>query len=165
MELIEDIPDFPKEGILFKDITPILKNSAAFKSLVDHLCQLVPKDIKKLVAIESRGFILGAAMAQKMGIGLVLARKPGKLPRPTLRFEYSLEYGTDALEVHKADITKGDKIAVIDDVLATGGTAHAVERICLELGADLVSHIFLLEIKVLKGRNRLSIPAQSLFSV
>ena len=161
--LIREVPDFPKPGILFKDITPILENGAAFRSLSRHLAEQVAPGTEKIVAIESRGFILGAAVAQHLSCGLVLVRKPGKLPRPTLKESYALEYGTDTLEIHSDALCTGDKVTIVDDVLATGGTASAVERLCGKLGADVLGSVFLMEIPVLGGRSRLERNVYSLF--
>ena len=160
--LIRTVPDFPKPGIQFKDITPILENSEAFLSLAQILADQVVQQTNKLVAIESRGFILGAAVAQHCQCGLVLVRKPGKLPRETVRESYELEYGTDSLEMHKDALKPGDRITIIDDVLATGGTASAVEKLCLRLGAQVLGSVFLMEIEALKGRAKLTSPSVSL---
>lgn len=164
-ELIIDVPDFPKPGIVFKDITPVLANSEAFHQLTDALSELVPQGTQKLVAIESRGFILGSAVAHKRNIGMALARKPGKLPRAHFKKEYTLEYGTDELQLHKDDIKPGEKVCIIDDVLATGGTAQAVEDLVQQAGAELLGHAFIMEIDFLKGRNKLKHNVLSLMSV
>ena len=121
-ELIADIPDFPKPGILFKDITPILNNADAFKSMAKHFVESLPPETTHLAAIESRGFIIASAMCQHCDLGMNLIRKPGKLPRETYSFTYELEYGNDTLEIHKDSLNSRDKVVVIDDVLATGGT-------------------------------------------
>jgi adenine phosphoribosyltransferase len=153
--LIVDVPDFPKKGVMFKDITPVLENGEAFKNLILHMAESVNPQTTKLVAIESRGFILGAALAQHLTCGLVLVRKPGKLPRATEKESYELEYGTDTLEIHKDALKPGDKVTIIDDVLATGGTASAVEKLCERLGAQVLGSVFLMEISFLKGRTKL----------
>ena len=163
--LIKDVPDFPKKGIVFKDMTPVLADPTAFKALTSHMCELMPKNIKKIVAIESRGFILGAAMAQQLGLGLVLVRKPGKLPRKTLSHSYSLEYGEDTLQIHAEDLTPGEEIAIVDDVLATGGTAHATEQLCEKLGANVKALVFLMEIDFLQGSKKLKAPHHTLLHV
>jgi adenine phosphoribosyltransferase len=165
-KLMIDVPDFPKKGIIFKDITPILSNHVAFVSLARHLYRSIknPEAVQKIVAIESRGFILGAALAQHMDAGLILLRKPGKLPRETYSYTYDLEYGTDTLEVHKEDLQKGDKIIIVDDILATGGTAQAAVHMCQELGADILGLHLFLEIPALKGRDKLSVPVHALCS-
>lgn len=164
-KLISTVPDFPKPGIQFKDITPLLENPKAFNALVEHLVELVPATTKKLVAIESRGFILGSAMAQAKKCGLVLARKKGKLPRETVSVEYALEYGTDQVEIHKDAIKAGEAVTIVDDVLATGGTAEAVEKLCKKVGGKVDAHVFLMEIDFLKGRKKLSSPVESLLTI
>ena len=164
-ELILDVPDFPKPGIIFKDITPVLENPKAFAQLIDSLSDQIPAETEKLVAIESRGFILGSAIAQKRGLGMVLARKPGKLPREHYSKEYSLEYGTDELQMHKDALKPGEKVCIIDDVLATGGTAQAVEDLVSQSGADLLASVFIMEIDFLKGRSKLKHNVSALMSV
>jgi adenine phosphoribosyltransferase len=161
--LIIDVPNFPKTGIVFKDITPLLANPAHLAVLIDRMAKQVPAGTTHLLAIESRGFILGAALAAKCHLGLLLARKPGKLPRKTLRHEYQLEYGTDALEIHADAIRPNDKILIVDDVLATGGTAHAAESLCRKAGGNVVGHSFLIELNALQGRNNLDAPVSYLF--
>lgn len=163
--LIRDVPNFPKPGILFKDITPILEHGEAFSTLIRHLVDKIPADTNKLVAIESRGFILGAAMAQHLRCGLVLVRKPGKLPRTTFRETYTLEYGSDALEVHEDALTADDRVVLVDDVLATGGTAAATERLCERNGAQVLNSVFLMEIEALRGREKLRYPSVALIQV
>lgn len=163
--LIKTVPNFPKPGVSFKDITPILENSEAFLSLSKIMAECIFKPTDKLIAIESRGFILGAAVAQHCGCGLVLVRKPGKLPRETVRESYALEYGTDTLEVHKDSLKPGDRVTIVDDVLATGGTAAAVEKLCLQLGAQVLGSVILMEIEALKGRAKLQSPLVSLIKV
>lgn len=160
--LIIDVPNFPKPGIVFKDITPILENAEAFQSLAKLMAAQVHPQTTKLVAIESRGFILGAAIAQHLNAGMVIVRKPKKLPRETVKKTYSLEYGEDTLEMHKGALKPGDRVTIIDDVLATGGTARAVEELCVEAGAQVVGHLFLMEIEFLKGRTKLQSSAKSL---
>jgi len=164
-KFILDVPDFPKKGIVFKDITPLLENHRAFTSVTKHFIDSI-KNLrpKKIVAVESRGFIFGAALSQELGIGLVLARKKGKLPRETVQFTYDLEYGTDTIEIHKDSIGDGDEVLIVDDVLATGGTAHAVEQLCKKMGANILGLRFLLEIESLKGSQKLSHPRKSLIS-
>lgn len=161
--LIREVPNFPKPGILFKDITPILENGEAFQNLSRHLAERVHPKTTKIVAIESRGFILGAAVAQNLGCGLVLVRKPGKLPRETYKESYTLEYGTDSLEIHKDALKPGDQVTIIDDVLATGGTASAVEKLCAKAGASVLGTLFLMEIAPLGGRAKLSSTVNCLF--
>ena len=154
--LIVDVPDFPKPGITFKDITPVLQNGVVFQEIVNLFVSTIPAETTQLLAIESRGFIFASAIAHHMGIGMVLVRKPGKLPRKTISHTYALEYGTDSLQIHKDAISSQDKVIIIDDVLATGGTAQAVEALCDKLGAQLLGHRFLMEIKALEGRAKLS---------
>lgn len=152
-----DVPDFPKEGIVFKDITPILLEPKVFSDLIAHFVESAKElEPTKLVAVESRGFLFGSAMAPLMNCPLVLARKPGKLPREVESQTYELEYGTDSLEIHRDAIDEGDKVVIVDDVLATGGTAQAVELLCKKLGAEVVGHRFLMEIEILKGFEKLS---------
>jgi adenine phosphoribosyltransferase len=153
---IRDIPDFPKPGIIFKDITTLLKNPKAFKQAVDEIAEnFKGKKIDTIVAIESRGFIFGAALAYKLGAAFVPVRKKGKLPYETLSFEYSLEYGTDTLEIHKDAINKGENVILIDDLLATGGTTEAVEKMLENLGANLEGIAFVIELTFLNGREKL----------
>lgn len=163
-KLILDVPDFPKKGIVFKDITPILEDHVAFRSLVHYMAENLNPEITHLAAVESRGFILGAALAQHVDKGLVLVRKPGKLPRATESQTYELEYGTDTLEIHREQISPGDKVAIIDDVLATGGTAHAVEQLVTKMGAKVSQHLFLMELGFLNGKDKLQAPVSSLIT-
>jgi adenine phosphoribosyltransferase len=153
---IRNVPDFPKKGIVFRDITTLLKQPDAFQEAVEKL-YLRYKDVQiaKIVGIESRGFILGSALALKLGIGFVPIRKKGKLPAETVREEYALEYGTDAIEIHKDAITKGERVVVHDDLLATGGTASAACKLVERLGGTVAGLCFLVELSFLKGRDRL----------
>lgn len=160
-KLIVDVPDFPKVGILFKDITPLLQSGKAFKEIIELFVATIPTSATQLLAIESRGFIFASAIAHHLGIGMTLVRKPGKLPRETLRHTYALEYGEDCLEIHKDSLTSKDKVIVIDDVLATGGTARATEVLCEEMGVELLGHRFLIELKPLNGRRWLSAEVDS----
>lgn len=161
--LIKDIPDFPKPGIVFKDITPLLADRLGFQSMLHQLgTTLYPVEFDKLVVTESRGFLIGSPLAALKHCGLVLARKPGKLPREAWSATYSLEYGTDRLEMHKGDILEGERVIIIDDVLATGGTAAAVESLCRMSGAKVVGHRFLIELMGLKGREKLEAPVTSI---
>ncbi|TES91840.1 MAG: adenine phosphoribosyltransferase [Candidatus Cloacimonadota bacterium] len=153
---IRDVPDFPKKGIVFRDITTLLLDSYAFHSALNlFLEELKDKHFDKFAAIESRGFILGGALANLLEKGLILIRKPGKLPAETLKEEYELEYGTDALEIHKDAVKKGDKVVIIDDLLATGGTALSTCRLIEKLGGEIVCAAFLVELSFLKGREKL----------
>jgi len=163
-EYIRDIPDFPKKGILFKDITPLLKNKEAFQSMVDAFVDIYKgKKIDSVVAVEARGFILGSVVAYKLGVGLIPVRKKGKLPAKTRSITYDLEYGTDTLEMHQDAIKPGDRILVIDDVLATGGTIKAVTDLIKELEGEIIGVAFLMELSFLKGKEKLKgLPIQSL---
>ena len=153
---IRDVPDFPKPGILFRDITPLLLNPDLFEQAVRRMAEpLRDLDVDRILAVESRGFLLGAPLAIEIGAGLVPARKVGKLPWKTRRIEYALEYGTDAIEVHMDAITAGDRVLVVDDLLATGGTACAAARAATEAGGELVGFSFLVELADLKGREKL----------
>lgn len=159
-DAVRDIPDFPKPGILFKDITPVLKDPILLNQTVDYFYQLLKdKKVQYIAGIESRGFILGAAIAYKLGAGFVPIRKKGKLPGVVERHEYDLEYGTDTVEIHVDAIEPGARVALIDDLLATGGTAAAAARLLEKLEAELVGVYFLIELEFLKGRER--IPATS----
>jgi adenine phosphoribosyltransferase len=153
---IRDVPDFPKPGIVFKDITPVLADAVLFRETTDALARpFAPDRITHVVAVESRGFILGGPVAQHLGAGLVLARKRGKLPWKTLREEYALEYGSDVLEIHIDALPPGARAVIVDDVLATGGTAAAVAALVSRSGAELVGFAFLMTLGFLDGRARL----------
>lgn len=154
--LIREIPDFPKPGILFRDITPILLDHKALTEAVQALAQpLKGLGATKVAAIESRGFILGAPVAMALGLGLAIIRKPGKLPFTSHRMDYDLEYGTDALEMHTDALGPGDRAVVIDDVLATGGTAAAAGKLVEKTGAKVAGYGFLVELAGLGGRRKL----------
>lgn len=154
---IRNVPDFPVKGIQFKDITPLLKEREIFANAVDHMyAPFRSYDITKIVGIESRGFIFGAAMAYKLNIGFVPVRKPGKLPAETLVEEYQLEYGKDSLEVHVDGIHKDDQVLIADDLLATGGTAGATCALIERMEAKIVGLAFLIELVELHGRNKLA---------
>lgn len=160
---IRNVPDFPKEGILFKDITTALKQPHVYNAIVENLYALIKGlDIDCIAAIESRGYLLGAPLAYKMGLGLVIIRKPGKLPAAVVREEYSLEYGTDSLEMHQDAIEKGKKVLVVDDLLATGGTAKAACRLVEKVGGKVVGALFLLELSALSRHADLPAPKYSL---
>ena len=153
---IRDVPDFPEKGIVFKDITPLLLDPILLDAVVQQICdEFRSADVEKVMAIESRGFIFGAPVALRLGAGLVLARKAGKLPWKRHRVEYALEYGTDVIEVHVDSIAKGERVLVVDDVLATGGTAEAAGRVVEQAGGQLVGMAFLLELDFLHGRQKL----------
>ena len=161
---VRDIPDFPKKGIIFKDITPILKDSGALAFAVDELADfLAGVHPDQIVGIESRGFILSPILAYKLKTGFVPVRKKGKLPAETIRVSYDLEYGSNELEIHQDAIFKGMKVAVVDDLLATGGTAEAAIRLVEKLGGEVVAVAFLVELAFLKGREKLS--AYNVFSL
>lgn len=162
--IIRDVPDFPKKGIIFKDITTLLADAKSFQRMVDLLShRYIGQKIDKVVGVEARGFIIGAALAYKLGAGVVLVRKPGKLPSETFSKSYALEYGSDTLEIHKDAIKKGEKILLADDVLATGGTMSAVVDMVNILGGDLVECCFMAELEFLNGRSKL--PQGKVFSL
>lgn len=156
------IRDYPKEGIVFRDLTTIFQNGEAFSKAIEMMSESLkneesePLCFDKFIGIEARGFVLAGALAAKMGGGVVLLRKPGKLPYEKKRIEYKLEYGEDALEVHKDAISPGEKVIVIDDLLATGGTAEAGCKLIEELGGEIVKVLFLVELPELEGRKKLS---------
>jgi adenine phosphoribosyltransferase len=153
---IRDVPDFPKPGILFKDITPLLACPEPFRATIDRLAELVAgHSIDVIGAAEARGFIFGAPLAMKLGIGFVPIRKPGKLPSATVSLEYKLEYGTDRLEVHTDAFAPGKRVLLIDDVLATGGTMRACRDLVDKAGAEVVACAFVLELGFLEGRAKL----------
>ncbi|HHW99173.1 MAG TPA: adenine phosphoribosyltransferase [Firmicutes bacterium] len=153
---IRDIPDFPHEGIIFRDITPLLQDAAALKQAIDTLKEkLEPYDFDIIVAPEARGFILGAPLAYSLGKGFVPARKPGKLPGKTRRMTYELEYGTDALEIHADAIAPGQRVLVLDDLLATGGTIISTIKLVEAEGGEVVATAFLIELLDLNGRELL----------
>ena len=153
---IRDVPDFPKPGIIFKDITPLLADAALFREATQAMAMPFEAErITHVIAVESRGFILGGPIAQQLGAGLVPARKRGKLPWKTLREEYALEYGTDILEIHADALPRGARAVIVDDVLATGGTAAAVEGLVHRAGAELLGFAFLIALGFLGGRARL----------
>jgi adenine phosphoribosyltransferase len=154
--LIRDVPDFPKPGIMFKDITPLLKSPEALEYVVDGLAGPFKSErITSVAAIESRGFIFGSCVAQKLRAGFVPIRKPGKLPWTARRYEYQLEYGSDALEIHNDAVGASDRVLLIDDVLATGGTAAAAAYLIRECGATLVGVGMVIELSFLDGRKKL----------
>jgi adenine phosphoribosyltransferase len=153
---IRDVPDFPKAGILFKDITTLLQDPVLFRRSIDLLVVACgDRPIDKVVAIESRGFLFGGAIAHRLGAGLVPVRKPGKLPWKTIQASYELEYGTDSVEMHADALADGDRVLIVDDVIATGGTASAVAELTKRSGATLSAYVFLAELTFLNGREKL----------
>lgn len=162
--IIRDIPDFPKKGIVFKDVTTLLADGRSFHRMIDLIAhRYIGQSIQQVVGVEARGFILGSALAYKLGTGITLVRKPGKLPFRTVRKSYDLEYGTDTLEIHIDAFKPGDRVIVADDLLATGGTMAAVVDLVQELGADIVECAFMAELEFLGGRKRL--PEGKVFSL
>jgi adenine phosphoribosyltransferase len=155
-EFIRDVPDFPKPGIIFKDITTLLKDKDAFRRTIDLLCApFENQKIDQIVAVESRGFIFGAALAYKLGTGFIPVRKPGKLPYITERVTYDLEYGTDTIEIHKDALQKGMRALIVDDLLATGGTAAAAAKLIEKLEGSVVGCAFVIELTFCNGREKL----------
>jgi adenine phosphoribosyltransferase len=155
-QVIRDVPDFPKPGIMFKDITPLLLDPRRFRRAVELMAApFRGSHVRRVVSIEARGFLLGAPIALSLDAGLVPIRKPGKLPAAHGRVEYALEYGTDALEMHRDALGQGDSVLIVDDVLATGGTAEAAAKLVRAHGARLVGFAFLIELDFLRGRERL----------
>ena len=153
---IRTVPDFPKDGIMFKDITPLLLDPKSIRNLIRYFeIRYKGRKIDKIAAVESRGFIIGAMLAQSLGKGFIPIRKPNKLPFETERIEYTLEYGTDGLEIHKDSIKPGERILLVDDVLATGGTAKAAAQLIERLGGDLIEIAFMLSINNLNGKNQI----------
>lgn len=155
-EVIRDVPDFPKEGILFKDITPVLQDGPLFREVTEYFAaRCRSRGITRVVGIESRGFIFGAALAHELEVGLTLVRKPGKLPWDSVGVEYALEYGTDRVEMHVDGVTADDRVVLVDDLLATGGTAAAAAELIERVGGGVVEALFLIELQFLDGRTRL----------
>ena len=162
-EHIRDIPDFPKPGIIFKDITPLLAHGPALAWTVDHFAERYRGAVDIVLGIESRGFIVGSAVAYALGVGLALVRKPGKLPAETFSAEYELEYGRDVLEIHRDAFGHPSRVLILDDLLATGGTASAAIRLVERLRGEVVECAFIIELAFLEGRKRLKpCPAYSL---
>jgi adenine phosphoribosyltransferase len=156
-ERIRDVPDFPTRGIVFKDIMPLLADREALHAAVDQLAEWAePRRPDVILGAEARGFIIGGALAYKLGCGFVAARKPGKLPWRTVNAKYALEYGFDALELHADAITRGNRVLIHDDLLATGGTAKAKVDLVEQLGGEVIGLAFVIELEFLKGRERLA---------
>lgn len=161
---IRNVPDFPKAGILFYDITTLLRDRQGFTMTIDMLSMpYMDQGIDAVIGIESRGFILGGAVAQRLGAGFIPIRKPGKLPAKAIKETYDLEYGTDALEIHEDAVHEGQRVLIVDDVLATGGTAAAAAQLVQKLGGELHGLAFLIELLFLNGRSKLT--DQQVFSV
>lgn len=155
-EHIRMVPDFPKKGIMFLDITTAVKDSQAMQFMVDYLYEKFKNErVDYIAGIESRGFIFGAALAYKLGCGFITVRKPNKLPAKTIREDYTLEYGTSTIEIHEDALKAGDRVVVLDDLLATGGTAIAACNLVKRVGAEVVSSAFIIELDPLKGREKL----------
>jgi adenine phosphoribosyltransferase len=155
-QLIREVPDFPKTGILFYDITTLLKDKVGLATLIDALSEhYVDKNIDLVLGMEARGFIFAPALAYRLNAGFVPVRKPGKLPAATVKYDYALEYGHNTLEIHKDAIQKGQRVVIADDLLATGGTAEATTKLAASLGAEIVGLGFVVELDFLKGRDRL----------
>lgn len=155
-KFVRDVPDFPAKGISFKDVTPLLRDEEAFKYIIDELAQhYEKKKIDVILGAEARGFIMGGALAYRLGVGFIPARRPGRLPREVARAEYELEYGTDALEMHTDAIKKGNRVLIVDDVLATGNTALAKIGLVEQLSGKVVGLAFLLELTFLSGRDQI----------
>jgi adenine phosphoribosyltransferase len=165
-KIIRDVPDFPKKGIVFKDITTLLQDGEAFRQAMNLMLKKhLEAKIDKVLAVEARGFVLGGVLAYKLGCGFVPARKPGKLPFRTIGEEYTLEYGSNALEIHADSIRPGEKVLIVDDLLATGGTALAAAKLAERLGGEVVAIEFLIELSFLNGRDKLSgYPVSSLIT-
>lgn len=155
-KLIREIPDFPKKGILFYDITTLLKDKVGFATLIDRLSErYLNQKIDLVLGMEARGFIFAPALAYRLGAGFVPVRKVGKLPAATVKFDYALEYGTNSLEMHKDAIQPGQRVLIVDDLLATGGTADATAKLATSLGADIAGLAFVVELDFLNGREKL----------
>ena len=155
-KLIREVPDFPKKGIRFYDITTLLKDKLGFATLIDALAEYyLPKKVDLILGMEARGFIFGPALAYRLNAGFVPVRKPGKLPAPAARVEYELEYGTNVLEMHKDAVQNGQRVIIVDDLLATGGTAEATTKLATSLGAEIAGLGFVVELDFLKGREKL----------
>ncbi len=155
-KIIRDVPDFPKAGVIFKDITTLLKDRDAFRYTIDKMIERFKgENVDLIVGIESRGFIFGPILAYHLNAGFIPVRKPGKLPAETVRESYDLEYGKDAVEIHKDAIDPGNKVLIVDDLLATGGTSQATAKMIEKIGGIVVGFAFLIELEFLKGRDKI----------
>ena len=155
-KLIREVPDFPKKGILFYDITTLLKDKVGFATLIDKFSEhYLDREVDVVLGIEARGFIFGPALAYRLNAGFIPVRKPGKLPAATVKYDYALEYGLGTLEIHKDALEKGQRALIVDDLLATGGTAEATAKLASSLGAEIAGLGFVVELDFLKGRERL----------
>lgn len=161
--LIRDIPDFPKKGIIFKDITPLWADRRGLKEAIEKLADFIKEEVDTVVSPEARGFIIGAALAYKIGAGFVPVRKPGKLPYKVLSEKYTLEYGEDEIQIHADAIKEGQRVLIVDDLLATGGTVAAIVRLLERMGAKIVGICFLVELTFLGGRKKF--PKYNVFSL
>lgn len=162
---IRSIVDYPKEGITFRDITTLLQDGEAFRSAVDELIRLIEGiEVDKIVGIEARGFIVGAPIADRLGVGFVPIRKPGKLPYDTVSERYDLEYGSDTVEMHIDGIRAGERVVIVDDLLATGGTGAAAVKLCKSVGAEVAAGLFLIELEGLNGREAIGTEVKSLLT-
>jgi adenine phosphoribosyltransferase len=156
-DFVRDVPDFPQQGVLFKDITPLLQNGAAFHSAIERMAaHYAGAGIQTVVGVESRGFIFGAPIAYTLGCGFVPVRKFGKLPSETVSVEYALEYGTNVVEIHKDAVQPGQRVLIVDDLLATGGTVSAAIELVEKIGGHIAGIAFLVELEFLKGREQLA---------
>ena len=152
---VRAIPDYPKKGVIFRDVTTLLKEGQDFKEAIDKMAEKIDYEIDKVIGIEARGFIVGAPLAYKLSKGFIPIRKPGKLPCEKISFEYDLEYGTDSIEMHVDGIKKGEKVVMVDDLLATGGTSQAAIKLVESLGAEVAGLLFLMELDDINGRQKL----------
>lgn len=152
---VRAIPDYPKKGVIFRDVTTLLKEGQDFKEAIDKMAEKIEYEIDKVIGIEARGFIVGAPLAYKLSKGFIPIRKPGKLPCEKISVEYDLEYGTDSIEMHVDGIKKGEKVVIVDDLLATGGTSQAAIKLLESLGAEVAGLLFLMELDDINGRQKL----------
>ncbi|MEQ2629169.1 adenine phosphoribosyltransferase [Peptoniphilus lacrimalis] len=152
---VRAIPDYPKKGVIFRDVTTLLKEGQDFKEAIDKMAEKIDYEIDKVIGIEARGFIVGAPLAYKLSKGFIPIRKPGKLPCEKISVEYDLEYGTDSIEMHIDGIKKGERVVIVDDLLATGGTSQAAIKLLESLGAEVAGLLFLMELDDINGRQKL----------